>query len=85
MHKGLMDGLLSEPGQVGDPDNFTMAEIGAAEAETSKAVKAVLLISGPTNGNMPSSRTNMPTIICWVATDTLIPSTRPSAYLVITR
>ncbi len=46
IHKGLVDGLLKEPGQVADPANITANERRAAEEETNKLVKAALLISG---------------------------------------
>ncbi len=45
-HKGLVDRLLKEPGQVTDPANITADERKAAEEEANKLVKGALLISG---------------------------------------
>jgi hypothetical protein len=46
IHKGLVDGLLREPGQVVDPANIMADERKAAEEEANKLEKAALLISG---------------------------------------
>jgi len=46
IHRGLVEGLLNEPGRVANPGNITAAERRAAEEETSESVKAALLISG---------------------------------------
>jgi hypothetical protein len=46
IHKGLVDGLLKEPGQVTNPTNITADKRKAAEEEANELVKAVLLISG---------------------------------------
>jgi hypothetical protein len=44
--KGLVNGLLAQTGQVGNPGSLTAAERKQAEVNTSEVVKAVLLISG---------------------------------------
>ncbi len=46
IHKGLVDGLLKEPGQVANLANITANERKAAEEEANELVKAALLISG---------------------------------------
>ena len=46
IHRGLVEGLLNEPGRVANPGNITAAERRAGEEETSESVKAALLISG---------------------------------------
>ncbi len=46
VHKGLVDGLLRQPGQVSDKDNITDNERKSAEEEANELVKAALLISG---------------------------------------
>ncbi len=46
VHKGLIDGLLSNTTQVNDMHNPTNYEIAEAEDDLCKAVKATLLISG---------------------------------------
>jgi hypothetical protein len=46
IHKGLVDGLLREPGQVVDPANIMADERKAAEEEANESVKVALLISG---------------------------------------
>ncbi len=46
IHKGLVDKLLKEPGQVANPANITANERKAAEEEANESVKAALLISG---------------------------------------
>ncbi len=46
IHKGLVDGLLRQPGQVSDKDNITDNERKSAKEEANESVKAVLLISG---------------------------------------
>ncbi len=46
MHKGIVDGLLSNMAQVRDMSKPTNQEIAQAEEDLSKAVKAALLISG---------------------------------------
>ena len=47
IHLGLVEGwLLAEPGPIADVNNITDIEQTEAEAQTSDAVKAALLISG---------------------------------------
>jgi hypothetical protein len=46
IHKGLVDGLLKEPGRVANPAKITANERKAAEEEANESVKAALLISG---------------------------------------
>jgi len=46
IHRGLVEGLLNEPGRVANPSNITAAERRAAQEDTNESVKAVLLISG---------------------------------------
>jgi hypothetical protein len=46
IHKGLVAGLLKEPGQVANPANITANKRKAAEEEANESVKAALLISG---------------------------------------
>ncbi len=46
VHKGLVDGLLRQPGQVCDKDNITDNERKSAEEEANESVKGTLLISG---------------------------------------
>jgi hypothetical protein len=46
IHKGLVDGLLKEPGRVTNPTNITADERKATEEEANESVKAALLISG---------------------------------------
>ncbi len=46
MHKGLVDGLLSNTTQVKDVRKPTDQEIAKAEDDSCKAVKATLLVSG---------------------------------------
>jgi hypothetical protein len=46
IHKGLVDGLIKEPGQVANPANITANKRKAAEEEANELVKATLLISG---------------------------------------
>ncbi len=46
IHKGLVDGLVREPGRVIDPANITADERKAAEGVANKLVKVALLISG---------------------------------------
>jgi hypothetical protein len=45
IHKGLVDGLLKEPGRVANPANITANERKAAEEEANESVKAAFLIS----------------------------------------
>ena len=45
VHKRLVNVVLAKPGRVEDPNNVTVAELKAAEEDTTKAVKAVLLVS----------------------------------------
>ncbi len=47
MHKGLVDGLLSNTTLVSNMHNCTDKEIVNAEEDSCEAVKAALLISGP--------------------------------------
>ena len=47
MHKGLVDGLLSNTTLVSNMHNRTDKEIVNAEEDSCEAVKAALLISGP--------------------------------------
>jgi hypothetical protein len=46
IHKGLVDRLLKEPGQVANLANITANKRKAAEEEANKLVKAAILISG---------------------------------------
>jgi hypothetical protein len=46
VHKGLVNGLLTTPGQAADPSNMRADKLILAEEETAKVVKAALLISG---------------------------------------
>jgi hypothetical protein len=46
VHKGLVDGLLKQPGQVSDKDNIRDDERKSEEEEANELVKAALLISG---------------------------------------
>jgi hypothetical protein len=46
IHKGLVDGLLKEPGRVANPANITANKRKATEGEAIESVKAALLISG---------------------------------------
>jgi hypothetical protein len=45
IHKGLVKGLLTSPGQVRDPSNITKDKWTEAKEEVADAVKAALLIS----------------------------------------
>ena len=47
VHKGLVDGLLSNTTLVSNMHNRTDKEIVNAEEDSCEAVKAALLISGP--------------------------------------
>ncbi len=46
IHRGLVEGLLNEPGRVVNPGYVMAAERRAAEEEANESVKAALLISG---------------------------------------
>ncbi len=46
IHRGLVEGLLNEPGRVANPGYVTAAERRAAEEEANESVKVALLISG---------------------------------------
>jgi hypothetical protein len=45
IHKGLVDGIVKDPGRVANPANITANERKVAEEEANKLVKAALLIS----------------------------------------
>ena len=46
MHKGLVEGILKDPGRVRNANSITDSERRAAEQEVSDTVKAALVISG---------------------------------------
>ena len=46
IHRGLVEGLLNEPGRVANPGNITAAERRVVEEEANESVKVALLISG---------------------------------------
>ena len=49
VHKGLVEGILKDPGRVRNVNSITDAERRAAEQEVSDTVKAALVISGADN------------------------------------
>ena len=46
MHKGLVEGILKDPGRVRNVNSIMDAECRATEQEVSDTVKATLVISG---------------------------------------
>jgi hypothetical protein len=83
IHKGLVDGLLRQPGQVSDKDNITDNKRKSAEEEANELVKATLLISGAEKRWLRSSRMSWLTITCWEPISIPTPSTRRCAFWAI--